>query len=119
MVKYHNRLALSLKENLFRPLKPGEAIKCFCYTWWKDESPSMWTGRIAIILENLNPEEQFLEEEPDVGIYSKEQWNHAIAKDIWYKVMIGKEIKKFNHLCFIKETLNWKTGRVDIPSAYL
>ena len=95
------------KPNPYKPYIEGDAVELICWADKKNKVSSELTGRIAIILKNYDPDVMFFKTEPEYGPYSFVQWNNAIAKDLWYKVMIGKNIIECNHLCFI-DTSGWK-----------
>jgi hypothetical protein len=104
--------------------KKGDVAKCYCYFGSKKDL-SEWTGKIATILECLEPDDYypFAEDNDEIfigGITGKE-YNLSIAKDVKYRAMIEKKILILNHLCFVdKENfLNWKITDTDNKYHYL
>lgn len=74
------------------------------------QSPSEWTGQMALILECLEVENYspFFEEKTEMARLS----NLHAAKKVRYRVMLGKQVVLANHLCFIEakddEFIDWQ-----------
>ena len=107
-----------------KTFKKGDIVKCFMYYGDKN-NPSEYTGKIAFILECLEPEnyEPFIpnnEEEIVTGI-TGQQYNLSIAKDVRYRVMIDKKIVLCNHLCFLDldDFIDWQIAFRENDFVYL
>lgn len=88
-------------------------------------NPSEYTGRFALILECLETDgyKPFVEntkKEIIKGITGK-QYNRSVARDVKYKVMIGRKIVFMNHLCFLEEDdfVEWQVAPIESHLLYL
>lgn len=108
-----------------KPLKKGDIVKC-CMYYGNKKNPSQWTGKIAIILEQLGDKDfnPFCEDDGDkpfIGKITERQYNQNVAADVRYKASIEKEILILNHLCFVDRSgfLDWKASPKESNFAYL